>query len=367
MLNFRKLKQDFSSNLLQQGKDLHDQKKIKTAKILKLDEDIIRFSAQVSGNFENAYESEIEIDRFESETIHSNCDCTHRYDCQHIAALIFYLEENIDAILIEFSKEKDLKGIDSTLLKTIKAAKSKEEVKKDLSYKKQITSEYINSSEILAQSPFFLPEEGYKVTKAQIALIYNAKSIEEKQKFVEFSLALRIPSRSKPLNILNVKNFFDAIRYEEKININSKNYFFKFEDFSNLEKEILKILIANARFTENLNNERSLKIAKMEIETFGDLLTKIHEMEVKNNPSRSYVDLSEDLPTLPHVFASNLETPLHYSFSSAIIKFEIKYLDPPSSKVLLFPTFIIDQNSINITDANIFESSNPSLIHEGVF
>ena len=208
MLNFRKLKQDFSSNLLQQGKDLHDQKKIKTAKILKLDEDIIRFSAQVSGNFENAYESEIEIDRFESETIHSNCDCTHRYDCQHIAALIFYLEENIDAILIEFSKEKDLKGIDSTLLKTIKAAKSKEEVKKDLSYKKQITSEYINSSEILAQSPFFLPEEGYKVTKAQIALIYNAKSIEEKQKFVEFSLALRIPSRSKPLNILNVKNFF---------------------------------------------------------------------------------------------------------------------------------------------------------------
>ena len=151
-----------------------------------------------------------------------------------------------------------------------------------------------------------------------------------------------------------VKNFFDAIRYEEKININSKNYFFKFEDFSNLEKEILKILIANARFTENLNNERSLKIAKMEIETFGDLLTKIHEMEVKNNPSRSYVDLSEDLPTLPHVFASNLETPLHYSFSSAIIKFEIKYLDPPSSKVLLFPTFIIDQNSINITYANIF-------------
>ena len=108
MLNFRKLKQDFSSSILSQGKDLHDQKKVLSAKILRLDSDSIRFSGKILGNFDNSYESEIEIDRFESQTIHSNCDCTYRYDCQHLAALIFYLEENIDSILIEYSKEADI-------------------------------------------------------------------------------------------------------------------------------------------------------------------------------------------------------------------------------------------------------------------
>ena len=122
MLNFRKLKRDFSHNLLQQGRDLHNNKKVISAKILRLDEDTIRFSAKVMGGFDNTYESEVEIDRFESETIHSNCDCTYRYDCQHIAALLFYLEKNIDSILIEYSKGKDLRGIDKSLLETIKVS-----------------------------------------------------------------------------------------------------------------------------------------------------------------------------------------------------------------------------------------------------
>ena len=105
MLNFRKLKQDFSPSILIEGKELYDQKKILTAKIIRLDSDTIRFSAKVLGNFNNNHESEIEIDRFESEMIHSNCDCTYRYDCQHIAALLFYLEDKIDSILIQYSKE----------------------------------------------------------------------------------------------------------------------------------------------------------------------------------------------------------------------------------------------------------------------
>ena len=72
MLNFRKLKQDFSSMLLQEGKALHDQKKVLSAKIIRLDEDTIKFHAKVMGGYENTYESEIEIDRFESDTVHSN-------------------------------------------------------------------------------------------------------------------------------------------------------------------------------------------------------------------------------------------------------------------------------------------------------
>ncbi|NGX33988.1 MAG: RNA polymerase-associated protein RapA [Candidatus Anoxychlamydiales bacterium] len=370
MLNFRKLKQDFSSMLLQEGKSLHDQKKVISAKILRLDEDTIRFHAKVMGGYENTYESEIEIDRFESDTIHSNCDCRYRFDCHHIAALVFYLEENLDAILVRYSKEKDLykiKGFDKALLATISEAKSKEEKKKDKNLQKQITHEYIHSADILSSSLFFLPEEENKVTKSEIAFIFNPESIEKKHKFVDFTLALRIPSRSKPLNIPNIKNFLDAVRFEEKIKINSKYYYFKFSAFNEVEKEILKTLIASARFNENLNNERAQRVAKIDMPTFGDLLSKIHAIEMKNNTSRSLSDLSEDLPVLPSIFCLNLENPLSYSFSSAFVRFDLKYLEPPTTKILLNPSFVVDQNVIDIKEVSIFDCAKPALLYQGIY
>ena len=58
MLNFRKMRQDFSSNILKEGKALYDKSRVVSAKIIKLDNDTIRFSSKILGSFENAYESE---------------------------------------------------------------------------------------------------------------------------------------------------------------------------------------------------------------------------------------------------------------------------------------------------------------------
>ena len=370
MLNFRKLKQDFSSNLLKEGKDLHDQKKVLSAKILKLDEDTIRFQAKIMGGYENTYESEIEIDRFESETIHSNCDCRYRFDCQHLAALLFHLEQNIDSILVNYSKEENLDPkakLDTALLATIKEAETKEEKRKDADLQKQIASEYTNSSQVLSTSLFFLPEEESKVTKSELALIFNANAIEKQQKFVEFTLALRIPSRSKPLNVSNIKNFLDAVHFEERLKINSKTYYFKMNSFNEVEKEIIQELHASARFSDNVNNERAQRVAKLDIQTFGDLLSKIHEIEMKNNTHRSLSDLSEDLPVLPSIFSSNLENPMSYSFSTAFIRFDLEYLEPPTSKILLTPNFVVDQNAIGISEAVIFDCAKPGLVYKGIY
>ncbi len=93
MLNFRKLRQDFASGIVKEGKELFDKQKVVAAKILHLDHRIVRISGRVQGQYENHYESEIEIDRLECETVDSDCDCPYNYDCQHLAALIFYLEE----------------------------------------------------------------------------------------------------------------------------------------------------------------------------------------------------------------------------------------------------------------------------------
>ena len=99
MLNFRKLKQDFSSAILKEGRQLFDKNKIVSAKIIRLDNEVIRFSSRILSNYDSTYESEMEIDRFESQAVHTNCDCPSRFDCQHLAALIFFLEEKMLSLI----------------------------------------------------------------------------------------------------------------------------------------------------------------------------------------------------------------------------------------------------------------------------
>ncbi len=108
MLNFRKLKRDYSSNVLKEGKESYDKKMILSAKIAKLDPRSVRFCCKVMGSFDHAYQCEIEIDRIGSSTMDSDCDCSYKYDCQHLAAVLFYLEEHFDALLIAYSKENSI-------------------------------------------------------------------------------------------------------------------------------------------------------------------------------------------------------------------------------------------------------------------
>src|SRR5262245_17899140 len=108
MLNFRKLKQDYSPAMLKDGRFLYEKKMVVSAKIIKLDPKSVRLSCRVIGSFDNTYQCEIEIDRHGSSTIDSDCDCPYKYDCQHLAAVLFYLEEHFDSILVQYSKEANL-------------------------------------------------------------------------------------------------------------------------------------------------------------------------------------------------------------------------------------------------------------------
>src|SRR5277367_2855868 len=147
MLNFRKLKQDFASGIIKEGKELYDKQKVVSAKLLHMDSKTMRIAGRVLGQFDNCYESEIEIDRIDCEAIDSDCDCPYNYDCQHLAAVLFYLEEHIDKILVAFSKENDFKqsggnsSIDKEekkkLLEKIKEAESKEVQRQEEQYQKQ--------------------------------------------------------------------------------------------------------------------------------------------------------------------------------------------------------------------------------------
>ena len=292
MLNVRKLKQDFSQNVLREGKELFTDKKVTSAKIINIDSDTLRISAKVAGQFENSYECEIEIDRLDCETIDSDCNCPYHYDCQHLAALLFYLEVHLDKMLVSYSKDSDLEDVHENqkeeILEAVKDAVTKEEKRKDEEFQKELMQEYIFASNVLAMSPFFQNKTEACLTRASIMITYSfPESRDGTRPIVELQFALRLPSRSKPLHIPNAKNFLDGIRYEESLQIGGKKYLFTTESFPENSKEIVRMLIDYARVHDKATTERGQKSAYMETKSLGLLLAKCFEAAYKNLPTGS--------------------------------------------------------------------------------
>ncbi len=72
MLNFRKLKHDLPQAVVKDGRLLFDKQAVKSAKIVKMDTQTVRFSCRVAGSYQNTYNSEFEINLKESTTIDSD-------------------------------------------------------------------------------------------------------------------------------------------------------------------------------------------------------------------------------------------------------------------------------------------------------
>lgn len=374
MLNLRKLKQDFASSVLKEGKELNDQNKVLSAKIVSLDSSTLRINAKVLGQYDNAYESEIEIDRQESEVIDSDCDCPYHYDCQHLAALLFYLEQNLDALVVEYSKETDLEemhDIDEDekeeILDVLQEAVSKEEERKEAQYQKELMLEYISASSILAKSPFFLPNQTKQVDSADLAIIFSFPSEDTLIPIVEVQIALRLPSRSKPLHVLHACDFLEAMRHEETYVIGGKKYLFTLQSFNEIHYEIAKMFLDYAKSHNRINTEKGQRFAIMETKAFGILLAKAYELASKKLEKKGIPFDEEDLPNLPCIYEGSLENPLKFSRNYAQFEIGIEYIQPPASKILLDPKVIVDHESILLEDSKFFECVTPGVIYNHVY
>lgn len=379
MLNLRKLKQDFSPSALKEGKELFDSNKVISAKIVSLDSDTLRINAKVVGQFNNTYETEIEIDRVECETIDSNCDCPYNYDCQHVAALLFYLEVHLDGIIVSYSKEADLESLSSDgqldeeqkeeLLEAVKEAVTNQEMKQGEQYKKELMQEYLNSSKILSISPFFLPQEDSEVDRADLAIIYTVPPPNPNlnRPIIELQMALRLPSRSKPLYIPHAKDFLDGIRYEERINIGGKSYLFSINSFKPEHQDIVRMLVDFARVHDKATTERGQRCGFIELKAFGMILSKAFDNASNRLKEMGQTFQEGEYPLLPCIYEGNLEHPLKFSTHPATFQMNLEYIEPPTSKILINPVINIDNEMLMLEDLRFFESTTPGMIYNHVY
>jgi len=364
MLNFRKLKQSFASGIVKEGRELYEGEKVIAAKILHLDSKSIRISGRIVGQYENTYQSEIEIDRQECDAIDSDCDCPYNYDCQHLAALLFYLEENLDGILVAYSKETDLTQEDGVekeqLLEKFKEAETKEVQRQEELYQKQLLQEYVTASHILAASPFFYSQKKREMDKAECLFIFNLPS--QLNGDIEMQMALRLPFRSKPLHIPNIKHFLESVRYEEELFIGGKRYCFSLNSFEPERVELFSGLMEQIRFVENATSEKALRIGLIDHELFGMVLAKAYDLAMSQSQRRSFSSREEELPLLHGFFEGSLDVPLRFSATSAALRFSLEYIQPPTSKILLKPKIVSDEGCFELGEVRFLECVKPGML-----
>jgi superfamily II DNA or RNA helicase len=378
MLNFRKLKHDVAPAILKEGKTLFDKGMVVSVKVLNLNTRVVRLSCRVMGNFDHCYESEMEIDLQESVAADSDCDCPYKYDCQHLAAVFFYLEEHFDELVIAYSKENDLDksalGTDvekKQLRQVIKEAATKESVRKGKKYQKELLEEYTGASFLLGQSPFFHPEEHLVHDKAEMAVIVTQptqKTLDKTHQF-EIQLSLRLPLRSKPLMVPDIKTFLDAVRYSEPLYMAGKKYFFPLASFDKDSSEILRLIMDFARIPEAKGGDRHLRMAQLNQEDFGTLLAISSDLAMARLSSlRSVADEKSERYAFPCLYLGNLEEPLKLAKVPAVMRFELEYLEAPAPKVLLKPTIALDDEScLGIDEACLFESTQPGMLYQSTY
>lgn len=373
MLNFRKLKHDVPPAVLKDGKTLYDKGMVLGCKITSLKPDSVRFSCRVIGSYDNSYESELEIDRHESMITDSDCDCPYKYDCQHLAATLYHLETHFDQILIAYSQENDLEQTTHEdedekehLRVTIKEAETKEHLRKDQKKQKELIEEYVYASKVLGQSSFFQNEEEMAQDKAELALIYTSPARGTDQ--IEIQLSLRLPFRSKALNIPHVKNFLDAIRYNEALYIGNKRYHFSYHSFDEISSQILRLIVDFARLPDS-KGDKQQRSAFIDTEAFGTILATAYANAEARLVATTPINRQEpESYILPGIYCSTLEEPLKTSLNPSIIRFELDYIEIPSSKILLKPKLVLQsQTLISYEDALLFECAEPGMIYQNTY
>lgn len=375
MLNLRRLKKDFPPAILKEGKVLFEKEQVLSVKIVGINADTIRLSCTVVGNFEHHYDSEIEIDRRESTIIDSDCNCPYKYDCAHLAAVLFYLEEHVDELVVSYSQETDIekstqiKEADKKHLReTIKEAETKEVVRRGKRHQKELLQEYIEAAAVLAKSPYFVPDEKITEDKAELAvIILPAAQKGFGPQPIEIQLALRLPYRSKPLHIPHARAFIEAVRYSEQLYIGSKRYLLSLQSFDPQSLVILQIILESARFPEG-KEESNPRLVLLPPEAFGRMLEQTTESLLASSQPNTRNDDEGLSLAIPHLYCGSLEVPLRFSKFPAVIHIALDYINSPAPKVLLAPSLRLENGTVvKLEDVILFECSRPGLLHNETY
>jgi superfamily II DNA or RNA helicase len=363
IVNFRKLRQDFASNALREGKNLYTKGVVRDAKVIEFGPKVIKVQAQVMGAYSNAYTCELEIDRMMSQILDSSCDCTQPCDCQHLACLIFHLEEELEKMVVGYSQAKDV-PVHKDVDRVVREIEKKVQAKALREQEKLVHEEYTTSSDLLGSSAFFVPAEELNKDVGELAFVLVPTQNPAKASDVQ--LVLRLPFRTKPFYIQQPKQFFFSIQAQEPIFLAGRRLVFGIDSFGPFCEALIKVMRIHLHFSESKTEKGAVRSADLDREGLGEVLAAAYDFAEKHQEIKKGKESATFF--LPSLFWSSSENPLMFAERHAEFLFTVDFFTDPRHQLFLNPSLNLgEKKRVELKNTWIFECSRPGVLMEGTY
>ncbi|RDB31717.1 hypothetical protein HAT2_00097 [Candidatus Similichlamydia laticola] len=249
--------------------------------------------------------------------------------------------------------------------------------KSDLRVERELVREYVEALLVLAFNPLCLPPYSPDVLHA--FCVDFVLSIGSKRTFVGFSeevffevqLTLRIPGRSKPLQVTQPQEFIDAVKYQEVATFNGRQVLLSKECFTEDSWKILNVssehlvMLADTKPSGESSKRAVVKKAFLGIEAIAHILCEQRSLLLEKLPVSSSCEERE----FPLLFTFGMEAPLRFAVDPIEVVLELDAIQSPSPKLILKILLALNQTMrVKLQDVCLLlKSSPPGLLFNGVY
>jgi superfamily II DNA or RNA helicase len=350
VLNFRKMRHDFSPAVLKEGKILFEKGGCLGAKIASYSAKQFVIEAKVTGHFQDTHGCSIEVDRLESEVTYSTCDCTQGVDCLHLACLLFYLEEHFHSMLLTHLGK--MKSASSTVTdpeigeveRRLKARARKEQ-------ERQLVADYSKAGEWMARTSLFRAADEKIETGELMILIGQLNAMNNR--LTEIQLAVKLTGRPKPVLIQQPKAFLLALQQLEPLILGSQRVVLNDESFGEACAQLVDFF--RREFEYHDKADKTLKAGFLSQGSVFSLLSIAST--ILKQPDKGRISL----------FLGAFDKPLQFSTKPVRPHFSVQMLQDPDRRLVIKPSFILPKGILPLGDVKLVLASPPGVLYEDTY
>ena len=350
VLNFRKMRHDFSPSVLKEGKSLYEKGGCVGARIASYSAQQFVIEAHVIGHFQDTHVCSIDVDRAESEVTYSTCDCTQGVDCLHLACLLFFLEEHFHSMLLTHLG-KMRSSATSVADPQIGEVERRLQARAKREQERQLVADYSKAGEWMARTSLFRTADEKKETGELMILIGQLNGFNNR--LTEIQLAVKLTGRPKPVLIQQPRAFLIALQQLEPLILGSQRVVL--DDGSFGERCAPLVDFFRREFEYHDKADKTLKAGFLSQGSVFSLLSLASTLLKTPDKARIFL------------FLGSFDRPMQFATTPVRPVFSVQMLNESDRRLVIKPSFALPKGVFPLGDVKLVLASPPGVLSDDTY
>lgn len=341
-LNLRKLKAEFTPAILKDGKLLFEKKSVVSCSS-KHQKGSLLVSAHVKGQWDDSHACRLEFRLSDVSLVDSECDCPQKFECQHLAALFFFLEEHGVSEGCPCERQGEKQAASSP---------SKNSQKSDHKIESQ---EYAKAYALMRQ--LLIPSDVKDGQFAGVLLFSFSPIVVSGQRAWELQFAVKRQARGRTTLIQAPRQFLTALARLEPIFLGNERVVLGLDSFGEEVEQILARIRQEVHFIEKEKSEKAVKSAVFDDDGMGKVLSVC----------RKAACLPITQTVRAEFYLEGFEKSLQFSQDEASLRIKPCKLKEPFPHYLMGLAIQANSEEIPLSQARMIVSTTPGMLYKDCY